>query len=573
MKLRVPFKLLGIAALVLLADINAWSDILPGAAMPETVGKSLTKLPVMHPQALPPQTPKAEKTASPLGEQAKKIKFKLTRITLEGNTVYSTATLEPLYRDKIGKTISVADLFDVVQAITNYYRNNGYIISRAVLPPQHVKNGEVKVRVIEGYIGKVDVTEHPYGARCQVFYYGLKIKQCPPLEISRMEKYLLLANELPGTAVRAVLSPSKTQTGAADLTLVTENKPVTGYLSYDNYGTRYIGPQQWTANIGFNSLFNPGDGTQITGTKTPKGGELMYIDANYLVPIDSEGDRWLIGATRTHTHPLYVLQPVQIDGLTENYYTTISYPIIRKRSKNLTLRTGFNYLDSNVQTFDVKLYQDHIRSLDFGGTYNFADSWLGSNLISSDFRQGLPTMGYTQDTSKTAQTSRPGGRADYSKITLTMSRLQAFPKGPFSLYVLVTGQWAFNPLLASEQFTFGGSQLGRGYDVAELIGDIGAAGTVELRFDMPLPKLKINQLQWYVFYDAGMIWNRLTQIGTPMQLSGTSTGVGARFQVTNYISGNLMYTQTLTKPVQALQLVHHHGRRPRFWFSFVASFM
>jgi len=33
------------------------------------------------------------------------------------------------------------------------------------------------------------------------------------------------------------------------------------------------------------------------------------------------------------------------------------------------------------------------------------------------------------------------------------------------LYGLFKGQWAFNPLLASEQFTFGGSQLGRGYDV------------------------------------------------------------------------------------------------------------
>lgn len=572
MKLRVPFKLAGIAALVLLVEASVWADVLPGGAMPDTVGRALTRLPPSTPQSLPPQKIEPEKSTSPLGEQAKKIKFQLNGIEIQGNCVYSTAQLAPLYRDKIGKTISVAELFDIVQNITNYYRNNGYIISRAILPPQHVKGGVVQIKIIEGYLGKVEVTERPYCAKCQVYYYGKRIKDCPPLEIKRMERYLLLANELPGTSVRAVLSPSKQATGAADLTLVTINKPVTGYLSYDNYGTRYIGPQQMTANIGFNSIINSGDGIAITGTKTPKGGELMYIDGNYILPIDNEGDRWLVGGTRTHTHPLYVLQPVQIDGLTENYYTSFLWPIIRERSRNLTVRTGGNYLDSNVQTFDIKLYQDHIRSVDVGATYNFADSWYGANLISGDFRQGLPFLGYTQDTSKFALTSRPGGRADYSKITLTMSRLQAFKKGPFSLYMLVTGQWGFNPLLASEQFTFGGSQLGRGYDVAELIGDIGAAGTAELRFDMPIEKLKINNLQFYVFYDAGMIWNRITTVGSPKQLSGTSTGIGARFQVTNYISGNLMYTQTLTKPVQALQLVHHDGRRPRVWFSFVASF-
>jgi len=53
--------------------------------------------------------------------------------------------------------ITVAELQQIVQDITNYYRNNGYILSRAVLPPQHVANGVVYVQVIEGYIDHVKV--------------------------------------------------------------------------------------------------------------------------------------------------------------------------------------------------------------------------------------------------------------------------------------------------------------------------------------------------------------------------------------------------------------------------------
>ncbi|TAK72641.1 MAG: ShlB/FhaC/HecB family hemolysin secretion/activation protein [Gammaproteobacteria bacterium] len=570
---RSAFKLAKIMSLLLLAK-NAWplgGDVLPATTLPDQVGKSLTREHTPQQQeVLPPITATPEKQGSPLGPQAEKITFQLNGIVLEGNHIYTTSQLEPLYRDKLHKTISVADLFNIVQSITNYYRNNGYIISRAILPPQHVKNGMVQVQVIEGFIDKVDVSGHPRGAQCLAKAYGEKIKACPPLEIKRMEYYLLLANEIPATTVKAVLSPSKTKTGAADLTLVTENKPITGYASYDDYGTRYIGPQQMTGNVAVNSMAASGDSTQFTFTKTPKGGELTYYDVNYNLPIQDTGVRATFGDTRTQTHPLFVLQPAQIDGLTNNYYTMVQYPILRSRTQNLTLRTGFNYLDSSVTTFSQKLYTDHLRSLDLGGTYNFADRFYGANLISSDVRQGLPLFGAThQDDPTTAQTSHPGGRGNYTKITLQLSRLQAI-RGPVSLYGLFSGQWAFNPLLASEQFSFGGPQLGRGYDVAEIIGDRGAAGSLELRYDWPVQKFKIENLQFYVFYDAGEVWNIQDIPGTQKKVSGTSTGIGMRFYITQYVSGNVMWTQTLTKQVAAEELIGE-GRRPRMFFSLVAS--
>jgi hemolysin activation/secretion protein len=569
MKLRVPLKIAGIAGLLFLAEGNSLADVLPGPAMPDIVSRALSVPPPTPTQVLPPILREKQKAATPLGAAAQKIKFKLNGVILEGNHVYSTQQLKLVYQKDLGKTITVAELFTIVQNLTNYYRNNGYIISRAILPPQHVKNGVVIIRIIEGFIGKVNVTGCPRGAKCQVWLFGEKIKECRPLEISRMEKYLLIANEIPGTEVKAVLSPSKTVTSAADLTLVTNNKPTVGYVSYDNYGTRYIGPQQMTGNIGFNSLITSGDSTQLTITKTPKGGELTYIDLNYNMPVDDEGSRWFVGGTRTHTHPLFVLRPTQIDGLTDNYYTTLTYPLIRTRTKSATLRAGFNYLDSNVTTFDFELYTDHIRSLDLGGTYNFSDSWYGANLISGDFRQGLPILGYTSNTNpQTAKTSRPGGRGDYTKFAIQVSRLQAI-RGPLSIYGLLSGQWAFNPLLASEQFTFGGSLLGRGYDIAEILGDKGLAGTLELRLDVATGT-PLQNLQFYIFYDAGEIWNFKNIPGTQRKISGTVTGIGTRFYFTRTVSGNLMWTQTLTKQVAAEELIGD-GRRPRVFFSVVAA--
>ncbi len=564
-------KLLGIAAL-LLAESTFAAELtsFPGAVMPENVRKAISEETPTPTQVLPPVVSPEKPKATPFGAQAEKITFKLNGVILEGNTIYSTAQLEKIYRDKMHQTISVGKLFSITQDITNFYRNNGFILSRAILPPQHVKGGVVRIQIIEGYIDHVDVSGKPGKAKCLVLGFGQKIKQCRPLQISRMEKYLVLANEIPGTNVRAVLSPSKTESGAADVTLVTENHPVTGYFSYDDYGTRYIGPQQMMANVGFNSLLTSGDALQYTITKTPKGGELSYNDVNYNGAIDSNGTRGLIGATRVHTHPLFVLQPTQVDGINANFYTTIFYPLIRSRSSSLTLRTGFNATDSWVTALDAPLYSDHLRNIDIGATYNFADRWYGSNMLNGDFRQGLPIWGYTSNSSVTAQTSRPGANGVYSKIAAQVSRVQII-KGPWTLYGIFQGQWAFGPVLASEQFTFGGSQVGRGYDVAELIGDRGVSASLELRYDLALEKLFIQNLQFYTFYDAGIVWNYKFVGGTPRKSSGTSTGIGVRFYLTKYVSGNFMWTQTLTKQVAAEELIGD-GRRPREFFSIVANF-
>lgn len=570
MKRALPFQLASVAIAACLAETPLYADMLPGSVMPEQVSRSLQQ---QQPQPAAPTMGTVEETKTetpPLSPEVQKLKFKLVQIKLQGNKIFSDKQLDELIKPSIGKSISVADLFVIVQNITNYYRNNGYIISRAILPPQHVKNGVVVVQVIEGYLDQVQVIGTPHGAKCLIQDYGKKIAMKQPLDLTRMERYLSLANEVPGTRVRAVLAPSKKKTGAADLMLQTENKIFTGYLSYDNYGTLYIGPQQMTANIALNSAINSGDSTSFTFTKTPKGGELTYADLNYSGALNAEGTRYLLGGTRAHTYPLFVLRPSQVDGTNDNYYLNVSFPVIRSRTQTLNYTVGFNYLDSNTTTLDEPLYTDHLRNLDLGIQYSFSDRWYGANMLGANLRQGLPFAGYThQDNPDTAMTSRPGGLGDYTKLTFQASRLQAIT-GPWTVLGVMRAQWAFNPLLSSEQFTFGGSVLGRGYDPAELIGDRGLAGSLELRYDWNVAKFWVQSLQFYTFYDVGQIWNLLTTPSTPFSQSGASAGAGVRFNMTKYVSGNLMWTQTITKPVAAEEFINQ-GRRPRVFFSIIAA--
>jgi hemolysin activation/secretion protein len=551
---------------VFAADVRVGA-VLPGSVQPGVISQYVTPKNNYTPKSAPKVLSPEEQAAS-FGPQAEHIKFTLRQIILQGNHVYSNAELEALYKDKINKNISIAELQDIVQNITNYYRNNGYILSRAILPPQHVNNGVVHITIIEGYISKVTVIGKANGARQILVAYGNKIVQSRPLQIKIMEHYLLLANQLPGVDVKAILEPSKTETGASDLNLAVKEQTVNASFSYDNYGTLYIGPLQTTASTSVNSIFRSGDTTRFTTLGTTHGSELDFYDLFYQTPLWDNGLQGTLDANKSYTTPGLNLRPLKVDGTSTSYTAGMQYPLLRSRAANATLDGSFVYSNSQTTQFGFNLYNDHIRYVRFGGTTDFADRFSGINLISAHAEQGLNVLGASDNPNSTTS-SRFGADGIYSKFTMQASRTQAL-FNQFSAYVLASGQYAFNPLLTTVQFGFGGSQLGRGYDPAEILGDRGLAGSAELRYDMAPDKVFLKNVQLYAFYDIGVVWDIKEVIGIPLRQDAASTGFGSRFAINKYLSGNVMWTQPLTKEVAAEEIIGE-GHRPRVFFSLVAA--
>ena len=89
--------------------------------------------------------------------------------------------------------------------------------------------------------------------------YAAKIKQSRPLRLKDLERYVLLANDLPGIKIKTVLSPSSSALGATDLTFVVAQKRLAVSVNYDNYGTRYLDPYHLGANLAVNSLLGSAD--------------------------------------------------------------------------------------------------------------------------------------------------------------------------------------------------------------------------------------------------------------------------------------------------------------------------
>lgn len=434
------------------------------------------------------------------------------------------------------------------------------------------------IQVIEGYVGQVNVIGKPKGAKGILQSYGNHIIQSKPLQIKVMEKYLLLANELPGVQAKAVLEPSKTKQGASDINLVTQTKQYSGYLSYDNYGTLYIGPNEISAGGEMDSIFRSGDSTQVNYAATTKANELTFLQLLHNTPLGTNGSRFIVSGNEAKTQPGLSLQPLLVKGISNVYYAMLQYPWLRSRSKNITLDASFNYIDSKVlfMTSQATLYVDHLRTLRFGGNYDLADSWQGSNSFSAHAEVGLPILGETsvaQGNNIFVQTSRFGASGHFTKFEMLLSRLQQLGNSRYSLYGIIKGQYALDPLLASEQFGFGGVQqaLGRGYDSAEIIGDRGLAGSIEFRMNLNPGNLLLQSTQLYTFYDAGIIWNNKNVAGTKSEVSATSAGAGARLYFTKYLTGNILFAQPLTKKVDAYTAANKNSSATRFFFGITAT--
>ena len=67
-------------------------------------------------------------------------------VRITGSTIYSAEDLEPLYRDLVGREVPVTAIYDIAQRITAKYGGDGYVLSRAIVPPQELSPRGAVVR-------------------------------------------------------------------------------------------------------------------------------------------------------------------------------------------------------------------------------------------------------------------------------------------------------------------------------------------------------------------------------------------------------------------------------------------
>jgi len=489
--------------------------------------------------------------------------FVLRGVSLSGADAIPRDQIASVYRPYLGKKVSQADLATIAAGVGDLYRAAGFHLSRAMVPPQDIRDGRVRVQVIEGAITEVALKGD--GAE----QFGIRPLLDPvlaetPSRLATLERQLLLINGRPGVRIAdTALEEIGNATGRFRLIVYVNTWHIYTSFGIDNLGSSSVGPWQTYATGAFNSYLAPGDTLALNLSTTPGDPrELAFSRLSYDVPVGVDGMR--IGASVLHSE----VRPGDERRLNEDVTRTDSFevrasivPLQSVRSAlTLTAAAGF----SNVSESDMfgPIYNDHIRTVSLTSDYRLQDNFGGNNYFTLTYRQGLDILGASHFGDDFL--SRDGASGNFSVMDAWFTRYQTLTDA-WSVKIAAAGQIASGPLFTSQQFYLGGAAFGRGYGSAEISGDNGIAGSLELRFDQRLNLRYLTGYQLYSFVDAGAAWNDGFSYNDGLAL--TSAGAGVRF----FLGGDLQADIAVAFPL-SYRAPDNSSRSARLLFSLSNAF-
>lgn len=392
-----------------------------------------------------------------------------------------------------------------------------------IIPPQELDDrGIVTLQVIEGYIDNVIIEGDLRPATKKLLIaYAQHIAKNKLLTLSTLERYSLLANDIPGAKVKAIIRPSATNVGAAEIVLVANQTRNDWYIGANNFSSELLGRSQMVAGVNANGYLS-GSQTGLRGVLGFHINRLKYFALMHKQQLNTTGLGIDASISDTNTQPNFdsLQSPnLQTPGQAFILNANTTYPLIRSRKKNLFIGAGFNYLNSHTSYLGVNLFDDAIRSINVNFLYNFFTPNASFNSLEMHLYQGLNILD-----AHASPPTLPGGRTNFSKITGSLSIYQRLFTNNWYVLLWAKGQYSFTQLLSSEKFGFGGAPFGYGYDPSVITGDQGYALKVEPQYNCQLKNdTAIPNIQIFGFFDTASIWNINKSI-QPGHQSATSMG-------------------------------------------------
>jgi hemolysin activation/secretion protein len=449
-----------------------------------------------------PKIPKLieKKEEQPLPKEGEKVKVK--GFVFKGNKIIATEELENFVKKYIGAELTFDEINQYVVSISILYERKGYL-AQATLPEQNITDGIIQVNILEAHFGGTTYLpmgngEKPYVRESRVMdivYPSSKVNG--PLDLKRLERGVLLANDLPGIGVGANLKPGQ-EVGHTDVEVQIENRARfnTSILA-DNYGSRATGYERVLVSA---NLLNPlrlGDDLNATILKTA-GTEYMRL--NYSMPVGNNGLR--IGSNATYleykviTNEFKSLEP---NGHSAGFGLEASYPIYRSRDKNLNL--DFDYdtkaFKNNTNTEVVSDYFTRIFSASLSG--DFVDQWLldgATNNAKFIFDHGKNDLKTSPNYVTDISNSHTHGIFNRAQLSF---RRDQFLKNDYTFVIKGSGQLTDHNLDSSQKFYLGGPTGVRAYPSSEGSGSEGYLLNLELKKDLPF------NFSGSIFYDEGYV--------------------------------------------------------------------
>ena len=477
---------------------------------------------------------------------ASDLTINVSQFIFSGNTVITSAQLEQLTANFIGKALSYDELKDILRLISSFYQQQG-IWARAILPEQDIQNGVVRIQVLEGRLGKIIIKTNDaisnLNAEVVRKYVEHKMSRTTTLNIKQLDANIKNLNAVPG--VRAVASLEAGQeVGDTDVVVTLDNtKSFSGTVQADSFGSRSSGTTRGTVLVNVDSLLKQGEQFTLQHVHTI-GSDYHAGAASFRIgyggtrgSIRVSKIRYDLGDPFSSTNPT---------GNSQEISASIQQPLPTIGATNLSSTFTISESDyenksvsSNVLSKTEKKITRGIAAINFNRSDNFYKGGVNYGSFTA-------TVGDLDDSSTTSTTS--GAAGSYSKAAISLSRLQRLSDKNV-IQTNLSGQFAFKNLDSAEQFSLGGPYGIRAYPNSEGQGDHGVMLNIELKHGFT------PTFEGFAFYDWGQIqkhqntyptWNTgtdNTRIKNIYELQGT--GIGVNWNITPALRLNWVFATTL----------------------------
>jgi len=485
-------KAIYLTAIIVLSTISITWAAPPDAGQIMREQQPQRQLPTQLPN------PEVEKERAPLADSGVSVAVKSFKFTgYEG--LVTQGELQELVADAVGKSLTFTELQGLTSKITAYLKGKGWFLARAYLPKQDVSSGIIEIALIQGTSDGSLIIKRDQKARVrEQTLRNIAEKAVSPgqaLSEQKLERSILLMNDLPGVTARAALAPGTTPGSTGIQVDVSEGPLFSGSIWGDNYGNRYTGEWRGNGMVSLNDPLRYGDQLSLlaTGAEGLTQGRIAY-----LFPLTSSGLKANLAYTPMHYKLIGDLSGLEMDGWSHTANVGLSYPLLRSRTINLTTTLGYEYKALTDSAFDVDIRDRKLHSGTLGLNGDNYDTFLGGGYTTVNVSATTGTM--HEDIANISITNTEGS---YTRFNVGLARLQRLADRT-TINISYSGQFSFNNLDSSEKFNLGGPNGIRAYPVGEASGDEANLFNADLRYDLPLPTTW-GSLQLSGFYDAGQI--------------------------------------------------------------------
>ncbi|OXJ10937.1 hypothetical protein CFB45_29050 [Burkholderia sp. HI2500] len=516
-------------------------------------GQSLRDVETLRPALPAPAAPDLAMPApgeEPSPAAADGLRIPVSAFAIEGNAAIPATRLDALLVDLVGRELSFGDLQQAAGRITTYYREHGYVLARAYLPRQDIEHGVVRIAVVEGRYGQIELHN-----RTRVLDRALRqpLASLQPGEIAhgnRLERSLMLLNEMPGVDAKGTLRPGG-EPGTTDLVIDAEPaRFATGSIELDNFGDPLTGRYRATGSVDVNAPLRLGDRFSLRGLTSNTN--QRYYRAAYQVPVGPASTRVGVAYSDMNYRIGGSLKELRYHGGADVRSAFVTQPLLRSRRTSVDAQVVYEnkHLRDVYGAFDV-VNDKTVDLWSFGVSGNRQDSLGGGGRTGFSATVGIGHLSGNDPLDMDYYVHTMG---QFAKLNVSALRLQSLGSR-FQLYTQFSAQLSSRNLDSSEKFSLGGPYGVRAFALGAGSGDQGWQATAELRY------LASPGLQLSAFADTGRIQlskQRWSRERNTVQLS--SLGIGASWFGTRH-----QISVTAALPIGYADPVASATRSPSVW--------